>query len=80
MICIVEKKVVVCIAIVCNLLYLCCNRDNTMSQNPKDRNKDSKEVAEDNIEKSTDNEDPTETVEASGTREEKGAGTDSIVL
>jgi hypothetical protein len=51
-----------------------------MSQNPKDRNKDSKEVAEDNIEKSTDNEDPTETVEASGTREEKGAGTDSIVL
>jgi|GraSoiStandDraft_50_1057286.scaffolds.fasta_scaffold3153677_1 hypothetical protein len=53
-----------------------------MSQDPKKRNKDSKDVAEENIvEQSKDNEDPAaEQIEISGEREQEGAGADSLVL
>jgi hypothetical protein len=47
-----------------------------MSQNPKKRNKDSKEVAEDNIEKPIDKQDPTEPVEVAGGRASEGKGSD----
>ena len=63
------------------LLNLCSNRSH-MSQDPKKRNKDSKDVAEENIvEQSKDNEDPAaEQIEISGEREQEGAGADSLVL
>ena len=63
------------------LLNLCGNRSQ-MSQDPKKRNKDSKDVAEENIvEQSKDNEDPAaEPIEISGEREQEGAGADSLVL
>jgi hypothetical protein len=54
-----------------------------MSQDPKKRNKDSKDVAEENIveQQSKDYEDPAaEPIEVSGEREQEGAGADSLVL
>ena len=44
-----------------------------MSQNPQERSKDSKKVAEDKIDQQTDNEDPTESVEFTGEGEGKVA-------
>jgi hypothetical protein len=46
-----------------------------MSQNPQERSKDSKKVAEDNIDQEIDNEDPTESVEVTegGGEVERGA-------
>jgi hypothetical protein len=43
-----------------------------MSQNPQERSKDSKKVAEDKIDQQTDNEDPIESVEVTGEGEGKG--------
>jgi hypothetical protein len=45
-----------------------------MSQNPQERSKDSKKVAEDNIDQQIDNEDPTESVEV--TEEDGGKASD----
>jgi hypothetical protein len=47
----------------------------TTSQNPQERSKDSKKVAEDNIDQEIDNEDPTESVEVTegGGEVERGA-------
>lgn len=45
-----------------------------MSQNPQERSKDSKKVAEDNIDQQIDNEDPTETAEV--TEEDGGKASD----
>ena len=45
-----------------------------MSQNPQERSKDSKRVAEDNIEQEIGNEDPTEPIEI--TQESEGDGSD----
>ena len=59
---------------------------NIMSQNPNKRNKDTKEVAEENIDQQIDNEDPTgEPVEeVAGQRDAKSAdvtdSADSVVL
>ena len=59
-----------------------------MSQNPDKRNKDSKEVAEENIEQPIDNEDPASTVEegeVSGSRDTKSgdaaaSSADSVIM
>lgn len=49
-----------------------------MSQNPEERNKDSRKSSESNIEQSpeppVDRQDPTEPVKVSGLKEGKGAG------
>jgi hypothetical protein len=44
-----------------------------MSQNPTKRNKDTKEVAEENIEQPIDNEDPAKEEEVAGQRDTKSA-------
>jgi hypothetical protein len=52
-----------------------------MSQNPKDRDKDSNKAAEDNIEKPIDNEDPAKSVETAEARgEDELTGSNSVVL
>jgi hypothetical protein len=44
-----------------------------MSENPEERNRGSKKVAEDNIEQPLDKQDPTEPVQVGGSKEGKGA-------
>ncbi len=43
-----------------------------MSENPEQRNKDSKKVSEENIEQSVDKRNPTEPVQVGGAKEGKG--------
>ncbi|MFL6469440.1 MAG: hypothetical protein ACJ71H_01175 [Nitrososphaeraceae archaeon] len=52
-----------------------------MSQNPEKRNKDSKEVAENNIEQPIDNEDPTtESVEEVAGQRDTADSADSMIV
>jgi hypothetical protein len=55
-----------------------------MSQNPNKRNKDTKEIAEENIEQPVDNEDPAAAEEVAGQRDTKSSdaadSADSVIV